>query len=95
MTDQAMTVAVDDSTREYLEIEARDRAISPEAVAAKLLSDHVERSRDYDGWLVREIEQALQDSLEPDAVFIPHEVVMEESRKQREEILSRSTSIAA
>ena len=90
-----MTVVLDDRENDYVLAEAARSGTTPEAFLIKMISDEVEKRRDYDGWLVREIEQAMLDSDDPEIEPIDNEIVMAESRKQREELLAGSTLIAA
>lgn len=44
---------------------------------------------EYDKWFREQVEEAIRDADDPNAVWIPHEVVKEEMARERAELLAR------
>jgi len=54
-------------------------------IAVDMPSDHEET---YDEWFRRQVREALIEADDPNTVWVPHEEVMKDWEKQREELLA-------
>ena len=55
--------------------------------AAALRRTH--EAAEYDKWFRQQVEEAIREADDPNAVWIPHEVVKEEMARERAELLAR------
>ncbi|MFW8584474.1 hypothetical protein ACOJBM_04805 [Rhizobium beringeri] len=65
---------------------ARETAPRPDRAAA-LRRTH--EAAEYDKWFREQVEEAIREADDPNAVWIPHEVVKEEMARERAELLAR------
>ncbi|ARM91545.1 hypothetical protein RHEC894_PD00037 (plasmid) [Rhizobium sp. CIAT894] len=63
-----------------------ETALRPDRAAA-LRRTH--EAAEYDKWFREQVEEAIREADDPNAVWIPHEVVKEEMARERAELLAR------
>ena len=92
MAQSVLQIEIDADVGERLAAEARAKGEPVPMVAGDLLREAFERRDDYKACFIREVEIDLREADEPNAVFISHEVVMEEWRVEREHLMRRAES---
>ena len=56
---------------------------------ADTASESEEREESYDEWFLRQVDEGLAEADSPDAVWIPHEEILQDVARRREEFLKQ------
>ena len=93
MAQSVLQIEIDADVGERLAAEAKAKGEPLPKVAGDLLREAFERRDDYEAWFIREVEIGLREADDPSVERIPHEVVMEEWRIERAELLARAEAL--